>query len=663
MTKSSLQVQQPKNAYSDTDAEKIFENIFDFYGTLDASGRVLNLSGRIFQMTNTDPELLIGQQFSQTVFWQSSENTSKILEKEIEDAANGEHSRVLLDFRISVDEKTAIEVNLQPLLNVSGQTEIFICAQSVLDRSQVEHSKPASEQLLFAAENAEIGLWFWNFREGRIYSTPRCNELVEMPAYEVLSYDMFRSKVHPEDRDFVDDFLSRSRSEGTKYEEEFRILCSDGRIEWICAEGKSFLDEAGNPEKMVGVIQKITDRKLAANELEKVYDREKKARDEAVEANRAKDFFLAFVSHELRSPLNAIMGWAKILLTKKVDVETRKMALETIERSARFQTKLINDLVDSARVSSGKLRLEYLPTNLFEIVRNSYQAQKPTADTRNITFELHCENERVPVFGDPGRLQQVFSNLISNAIKFTPDDGKVAVEIRTGTESAVVTIADSGQGIDSAALPNIFRQFSQGDISQAKNNAGLGLGLSIVQILVTKHGGFVQAESEGVGKGSKFTVTLPLSEDKKLVSNGPEEIEGENRTRLEGVKILIVEDDRDSREVLHLFFEQSGALVTSVESAKAAIDFMKNPDGSLPDVIISDLAMPDEDGYSLIGRIREMPAEAGGQIPALALSAFTSAESKQKAFNAGFDKYSTKPFEPDLLINDIEELVGKKDVN
>jgi len=662
MTKSGSQLQQSGGIYSGAEVQKIFGNIFDFYGTLDCSGQVLSLAGRIFQMTNTDPDLLIGQQFSQTVFWQSSENTSKILEREIENAANGEHSKILLDFRISVDQKTAVEVNLQPMPNDAGQTEIFICAQSVSDRkSQVEQNKPANEQLLFAAENAEIGLWFWNFREGRIYSTPRCNELFELPAYEVLSYDKLRETIHPDDRDFVDDFLGKSRAEGTKFEEEFRLLYPDGTIEWICADGKSFLDEAGGPEQMVGVVRKITEQKLAASELEKVYDREKKARDEAVEANRAKDFFLAFVSHELRSPLNAILGWSKILLTKQVDEETRKTALETIERSARFQTKLINDLVDSARISSGKLRLEFLPANLYEIIHNSYQAQKPTADARNIHFELVSENDRIPVFGDAGRLQQVFTNLITNAIKFTADGGKVVVEIRTGTDSAAVSVIDSGQGIDPAVLPNIFRQFSQGDIN--KNNAGLGLGLSIVKILVTKHGGFVQAESEGVGKGSKFTVTLPLSEDKNLVFDEPTSNEISNRWLLEGIKILIVEDDPDSREVLHLVFEQSGAEVTCAESALSAMNFIMDPDADLPDLIISDLAMPDEDGYSLIGRIRSLPAKKGGMIPALALSAFTSNESKKKAFDAGFDKYCTKPFESEMLINDVAELVGKKDAN
>ena len=637
--------------------QSIFENLFDFFGTLDGNGKVLNLSGRIFEMTNTNPELLTGHLFSETVFWQSSENTSKIVEKIIEAAAKGDPAKVILDFRINADEKVPMEVFVQRLPEDNGKIEVFICGQSVSERkSQVEHNKAASEQLLFAAENAEIGLWFWDYRENRIYSTPRCNELFELPAYETLRYEEFRATIHPDDRDFVDSFLRRSRLEGGKYEEEFRLLYSDGNIEWICAEGKSFLDESGKPHRMMGVVRKITKQKLAGEELAKVHKREKRAREEAVEANRSKDFFLAFVSHELRSPLNAILGWSKILLSKEVDADTRKNALETIERSARFQTKLINDLVDSARVASGKLRLEYRPTNLYEIVRNSFQAQKPSAEARNIGFELRSDSEDIPLFGDSNRLQQVFGNLISNAIKFTPEGGNVSIEIETGPDSVAVHVKDTGHGIDPGALPNIFRQFSQGDVDQAKNNSGLGLGLSIVKILVSKHGGNVLAASEGMGKGSKFTVTLPLSQERPVTGELPS-ISAPNIKMLKGVRIFIVEDDVDSREVLHLFIQQNGADVTSFESAKAAIAGITKSGITLPDVIISDLAMPDEDGYSLIRRIRNFPPSEGGSIPAMALSAFTSMESKQKAFEAGFDKYCTKPFEPDLLIKDIADLL------
>ncbi len=631
----------------------VFENICDFFGVLDQDGRVVTLSGKIFGTTNTNPELLKDQIFPETVFWQSSEMTPKLLARAISSAARGENSKLTLDFRISADEKTAMEVSVQRLAT-SGS--IFICGRSISGRKgQPGENRGPSEELLFAAENSAIGLWYWNFNEDCIYATPRCNELFGLPAYETFRYDDYREAIHQEDREFVDEFLGASRDKGTKYQEEFRVQYPDGSIEWISAEGRSFLDENGAPLRMTGVVQKITEQKLAAEEIAKVHERERKAREDAVEANRAKDFFLAFVSHELRSPLNAILGWAKILLARNVDEDTRRNALETIERSARFQTKLINDLVDSARVASGKLRLEYRPTNLHDIVRNSWQALVPTAQAKNIDIEFRSDRESIPLFGDASRLQQVFGNLISNAIKFTPEGGSVLVDLQTAEESVQVQVTDTGYGIDPTALPHIFKQFSQGDIDQAKLNVGLGLGLSIVKILVTKHGGVVHAESEGVGKGSRFTVTLPLTDK-------PIEVDEETTARplkgrpLDGCQIVIVEDDPDSREVLELFLAQNGASVRSYESVRSALAGIGS--NGLPNVIISDLGMPDEDGYSLIQKIRALPPENGGAVPAIALSAFTSEESRKKALELGFNKYSTKPFEHDQLIRDLLDLLN-----
>lgn len=643
----------------DEQTRKIFLNTFAFYGTMDPHGRLLDLNGNIFKKTHKDPDLLNGQRFSETVFWQSSESTPKNLDRAIKRSANGHKSKIVLDFRISADKKIAVELFMHPIDEQGITTQIFFCAHETAERAhRVEHNEKNSGHLLSAAENAEIGLWSWDLVENRLYSTPTCNELFEVPADDILTYDSFLAAVHPDDRERVGAALKHSQQNGAKYTEEYRVVYSDGRIEWICSEGRSLLNEQGAPSEMMGTFRKTTEQRLAADELGKVYDREKKARDEAVEANRAKDFFLAFVSHELRSPLNAILGWAKILLTKTVDEATRKNALETIERSARVQTKLINDLVDSARVASGKLRLEFRPTNVYEIVRTTCHSQKPTADIRNITFELTFDCEEIPVFGDSGRLQQVFSNLISNAIKFTPEGGTVSVDIKKGEDTVAVTVKDTGQGISTDVLPTIFRQFAQGDKDGVHDRSSLGLGLSIVKILVGKHGGTVCAASEGTGCGSTFTVTLPLTAgDAPPPPEAPAEPVADGKL-LRGLKVLLVEDDLDSREVTQLFLEQSGASVRSAESARVAMALLVAGE-HMPDVIVSDLAMPDEDGYSLIKRIRDLPPEKGGRIAALALSAFASNESRQKAFSAGFDKYRTKPFEPDLLVEDIVELAKK----
>ncbi|HKX84489.1 MAG TPA: ATP-binding protein [Pyrinomonadaceae bacterium] len=636
----------------------LFGNIFDCYGTLDRTGSVIEIAGRIFERTSADPKLLSGEPFAQTVFWQSSENTSKVLEKSIQTAASGEYTKLLVDFRISADEKVPVELHLQP----SGESpdKIYIFGQVIKSRNDVVTGKVESEQLLAAAENAEIGLWYWDFVDDTIYSTPRCNELLGLPAYEEVTSRSFLKVLHPNDRASVEDYLQSSRLAGTKYEVEFRVVYPDETVDWVSAEGKSFLDSAGRPDRMMGVLRKITDEKLAAEELAIVYDREKKARDEAVAANRAKDLFLGFVSHELRTPLNTIQGWAQILLTKEVDSVTQRNALETIERSVHAQTKLINDLVDSARVASGRLKLEYRATNLYEIVRGSYEGQRPAAEAHRLQYEFESVSKEIAVTGDAGRLQQVFNNLISNAIKFTPEGGRVVVSIETGNRAVKVHVRDTGHGISADALPHIFEQWSQGDAPRTKN-MGIGLGLSIVKVLVLRHRGTVEATSEGLGKGSEFTVTLPLTESGSVDIHDSHPPEATETRPLEGLRILVVEDDHDSREVLQLFLQQHGANVAAADSPRQAYTILSNSIGRLPNVIISDIGMPDEDGYSMVSRIRQLPASEGGLVPAIALSAFNSSESRQRAFEAGFQKYSTKPFDDSSIIRDILDLARTRE--
>ena len=645
-------------------ATKVFESAFVLYGTLSAEGHILDLRGRIFERTNAKPALLVRQPFAETVFWQTSEANVRLITRSIAAAAEGIASKLNLDFRLSADEKCPLELNFEPILADSLESRTFVYAQSSEESSKkIDSFRKESDQLILAAEQAELGLWYWDHVEERLYSTPRCNEIFELAAYEELNYDKVLAVVHPDDRQFVEEFFDQTRRTGSRYKEDFRVIYSDGRIEWISAEGKSYLNPEGRPERMVGVIRRITEQKHAAEELERVYEREKKARDEAEVANRAKDFFLAFVSHELRSPLNAILGWSRILQTREVDDNTRKKAYETIEKNANIQTKLINDLVDSTRVATGKIKLEYRQVNLVDLVRSSFETHKPSAENNGLKYEFESDKDQIVVFGDSGRLQQVFSNLLSNAVKFTAAGGEIKVSIDSDADSASVVVSDNGQGIDPQALTGIFKQYSQGDAERTRSSGGLGLGLSIVNILVSKHGGRVIAESDGVGKGARFTVTLPLNANAQEIEIRETANEHENGKRLKGFDILIVEDDPDSREVLQLFLEQSGASVRAADSARTAMNLFSDPKAKKPDVLISDLAMPEEDGYSLISRIRELPEEMGGQVPAMALSAFASAESRQRAFEAGFHRYLTKPFEPGLIVDQVVALRHLNDQN
>lgn len=647
----------------DAETKEIFENLFSFYGTLNPEGEVLTLSGKIFEKTFTNPKLLTGHKFTDTVFWQSSENNFRMINDSIEAACKGIMSKTILEFRISAEEKSVVELTLCPVFSESDGNRIlkhiFLAGQDVtLREKEIEFYKKRGEQLLYAAESAEIGLWFWDLVEEHIFSTPKCNEFFEHSPHETISYPDFLEVIHPDDRQNLIDIFMESQQTGSEYDVEYRVIHSDGSIHWLSTRGKTYLDAEGNPANMMGVVRQITERKNADEELSRVYALEKKARDDAEEANRTKDYFLALVSHELRSPLNAVLGWTKILLTKDVDEETERNALETIERSALSQAKLIGDLVDSARIASGKLRLELRPMNLFDVIKTVFNSQRPAADAKKINLEFNYDTEKAQVFGDLIRLQQVFTNLLSNAVKFTPEGGNVSINLTTTDKMVSLSVKDDGQGIAPETLPRIFHQFSQGEQTIVRDG-GLGLGLSIVKTLVEKHEGTVTAKSKGIGKGAEFVVNLPLFISKQNLKEPKSDSKSSEGKPLSNFKILFIEDDNDSREVIELFLEQSGATVKSVESAPQALETLENSKNGLFDAIISDLAMPLEDGYSLISRIRELPAEKGGKIPALALSAFATKENKERAFSAGFQKYHTKPFEPDLLINDILDLIKK----
>lgn len=643
---------------------EIFENAFSFYGILSPDGFLLELSGKIFEEALVEPELLIGHKFTDTVFWQSAPHISGILTKIIQEAANGVPSKTELDFRVTAQIIHTIELNLLPQADEKGEIEkIFFHAVDITDKMrEIRFHKDRSEHLLYAAESADVGLWFWDLNKDEIFSTPKCNEFYELPPNEIITYEYFTGSLHPEDRERVISEMRDSQVHDTEFNIQYRVIYSDQSIQWLTLKGKTFYDEDKNPVSMMGVVRKITDRKLATDELAKINESVIKARDEAEEANRAKDYFLAIVSHELRSPLNAILGWAKILLTKEVDEKVRRNALETIERSAKSQAKLIEDLVDSSRIASGKLRLELRPVSLFEIVKNVFNSQKPAAESKKIELEFNSNDETGEVFGDSVRLQQVFTNLITNALKFTPEDGKISINYILNSKTARVSIIDNGQGISPEALPRIFRQFAQVDEKTSRDRSGLGLGLAIVKTLVEKHGGSINVESEGIGQGSTFTVTLPLVETETGKTDSAEQkFETEEEQQLlDGIKVLVVEDDQDSREVLQLFLEQRGAQVESAESVDEAWKFLTGSKETVPDVIVSDLAMPVEDGYSFINRVRQLKKRDLKEIPAMALSAFASAENKQRAFECGFQLYHTKPFEPDGIVKDILTLLNKR---
>jgi CheY-like chemotaxis protein len=378
-----------------------------------------------------------------------------------------------------------------------------------------------------------------------------------------------------------------------------------------------------------------------------LYEAERAAREAAESANRAKDEFLSVLSHELRTPLTPILGFTEMLRRRKeVKREMLDHALEAIDRSARVQARLVGDLLDVSRIVSGKLQIERQPVDLRQVIRAATDAVRAEAEARSIALVSDLDPAAAAVTGDPDRLQQVVWNLLSNAVKFTPQGGRVEERLARDGGQAVITVTDTGQGIPPEFLPHVFERFRQADGSSTRAHGGLGLGLAIVRHLVELHGGRVTAASEGAGKGATFTVHLPLASPAP-VPRAADPVDGVESAALAGVRVLVVEDDADTRGLLRLALEGEGALVTaSASSAEALAAF----EAATPDVLLADIGMPDEDGYQLISRIRARSAEAGGRVPAVALTAYAAAEDRRRAMAAGFQRHLAKPVNPTALV-------------
>ncbi|HZB46866.1 MAG TPA: ATP-binding protein, partial [Pyrinomonadaceae bacterium] len=397
----------------------------------------------------------------------------------------------------------------------------------------------------------------------------------------------------------------------------------------------------------------------AAQENERLY------RD-AREANRLKDEFLATVSHELRTPLTAILGWAHMLRLRQLDKDSAVHAFETIERNARAQAQLIDDLLDVSRAITGKLRIDVRAVDPNSFIEAAIEAVRPAADAKNVRVQKIMDTGVVSVSGDPVRLQQVVWNLLSNAIKFTPKGGRVQVRLQRINSHIEIAVSDTGAGIAPEFLPHVFDRFRQADQRTTRQHGGLGLGLAIVRHLVELHGGTVHAESEGEGAGATFTVRLPVAPVYETDAAVAERVHPAARDtlplyecadRLDGYKLLIVDDEPDTREMLRIGLAHCGADVTVVGSAREALESMA---ARAYDLVISDIGMPDVDGYEFIRRVRAFPAEHGGRVPAVALTAYARTEDRLQALRAGYQMHVPKPVELAELVAVAASLINRK---
>ncbi|MGB6016577.1 MAG: ATP-binding protein, partial [Nodosilinea sp.] len=458
--------------------------------------------------------------------------------------------------------------------------------------------------------------------------------------------------LHPDDQKRCQLAWTEALQTGQPLAIEARPLRAvDGQYRWHLVRAFPLQGDGGEVLRWFGSSTDIHDQKLTLAERDRALAQERVARTEAEAANRIKDEFLAMLSHELRTPLNPILGWVSLLRSRSLDAATQARALETIERNAKIQAELIEDLLDVSRILRGKLMLDIHTVNLVGVINAALETVQLSAQAKAIALRTDLEPAVGPVAGDHNRLQQIVWNLLSNAIKFTPKGGEVTVRLCQDGNYAVIEVQDTGQGISADFLPHVFEQFRQADSSSTRAFGGLGLGLAIVRYLSEQHGGQVSVTSPGEGQGATFTVRLP-QQDGIPVPLVPAKREG--HVSLAGRKVLVIDDDFDSLLLLTALLEDHAIEVLTADSAEAGLHLVTQHH---PDLLISDIGMPDQDGFMLIRALRQRPAAEGGNIPAIAFTAYASDLDRDRALAAGFQRHLTKPVDLDELRFTLMDLV------
>ncbi|MEH1897382.1 MAG: ATP-binding protein [Nostoc sp.] len=536
---------------------------------------------------------------------------------------------------------------------------VSIFVTEISDRKQAEKAlRESEEQFRNMADNAPFMVWVTDIASYCTYLSKSWYDFTGQTEEMGLGFGWLNA-VHPEDYDDAKNIFLEANSYCSAFRMEYRLRRKDGVYRWTIDAANPWFGVDGQFKGYIGSVIDITERKVAEAERDRLLQLEQAARTEAERANRIKDEFLAVLSHELRSPLNPILGWARLLQTREFHQAEIKKAIATIERNAKLQAQLIEDLLDVSRILQGKLNLNMFPVNLVLVIEAGLETVRLAAEAKDIQIKTMLDASLAHVLGDSGRLQQVIWNLLSNAVKFTPEGGKIAIRLERIDTQAQITVSDTGKGINPEFIPYVFEYFRQADSTTTRRFGGLGLGLAIVRHLIELHGGTIWAESLGEGQGAIFTVRLPLIK-KELT---PKEQININRLNdsstteiLTGIEILVVDDDDDTREFHTFVLEQEGAKVIAVVSAKEALQVLAE---SEPDILLSDIGMPETDGYTLMRQVRALQALQAKQIPAIALTAYAGEINQQQALESGFQRHLSKPVEPEELVNAIATLIGR----
>jgi two-component system CheB/CheR fusion protein len=614
---------------------RLFEESRDGILLLDpVSRRIVDANPFITQLLGYTREEFLGKELWQIGLFED-EQASHAAFRELQ---NRGHFRYV-DLTLRTKDGGAVEAQFVGALYYEDGKQTLQCnIRDITEQKRAEAAQAHLASIVESSNDAIVSktlqgvITSWNKSAERLFGYTAA-EIIGLPVTTLIPPDRQEEEV---------EILEKlGRGKRIEHYETVRVR-KDGTLVDVSLTISPIRDSSGRISGASKVARNISERKRAEIEREELLSRESEARAEAEKANRIKDEFLSIVSHELRTPLNAMLGWVQMLRSGNLEEAEVAPALEAIERNAKAQNQLVDDLLDTSRIIMGKLRFEESPVELIPVIEAALEAVRPTAEAKGVELRQELDPTAGPVLGDANRLEQIVWNLLSNAIKYTPQGGYVETRLEREESSAAIIVRDTGEGISPEFLPHIFVPFRQADASTTRRHGGLGIGLAIVRHLVEAHGGQVSASSEGAGKGATFKVVLPLTTLADLDPQEKDKDEAEQFTLPTGLRVLLVDDNLDVRILLTTAFNRQGAEVRAGATVREALEILGQWQ---PDVLVSDIGMPDEDGYDLIRQVRSLPDDRGGQIPAVAVTGFASTKDAARALAAGYQMFVTKPID------------------
>ena len=630
---------------SEQKLRQVINSLNSYVGVVTPDGILTEVNQLALDAADLKPEAVLGLPFEETYWWAHSPGIQAELRAAMQQALQGKTIRYDTQVRVANNQLIIIDFSLTPVFNDAGKVEYLVpSGVDITERMEtanaLRHSEALNQAILSALPDLIIRMradgTYLDVKAGNFSLSQPSAEMIGKNIRDILSLPVAEQRLAA---------AARAIATGEMQRYEFQLEIADKP----CRHEVRIVP-LGLKEVLVS-IRDFSDLHQAEAALSKALQEEQTARQAAEHASQVKDEFLAVLSHELRTPLNPILGWATLLRRGKLSPEKIEMAAETIERNAKLQTQLIDDLLDIARMLRGKLDLEAEPVDLQVVVTQALETVQLAAQSKALQIETALQTG-VRVKGDSTRLQQIVWNLLSNAVKFTPAQGRITVRLAAIDDQACIQVSDTGVGIQPKFLPYVFERFRQADGTLTRQFGGLGLGLAIVRQLSELHGGTVSVESPGENQGTVFTLRLPLMRGAAVAPVDP--FATCQTGSLAQLKVLIVDDDPDSRLIVTEILADKQATVIQ---ASSGLECLQQLDWSIPDLLICDIGMPDLDGYELIRQIRQRPAEQGGEIQAIALTAYASPEHEKQAIAAGFQTHLAKPVEVDPLLSAIVSLV------